>query len=296
MYGVCQIPTFFATVFGARGRASGRAHTRPLSLHAPLARSRASRDAPARRRAARTRHTSCRCAAGRTRLPLDSRTLTASTHKSTEHAVSSTFVRACVRARARGSLARVSVSCVPAGKRRAVTCGAMAAAALPRRSPREVTSSGHWRKRAAAGRGATLEGRLEEVELLADVEDVHGGRQLLWRLHGVAAGVVAARVVAAGKREGGGEGASPPPPAASRLHLACKSRPPISGSKRVTQTLRASTHTPDAGAPTGARTCRGHAVGRRARPSPRAEARRSGRSAAARRRCRAPAASRPAPL
>lgn len=205
-------------------------------------------------------------------------------------------LHSCVRARARGSLARVSVSCVPAGKCRAVTCGAMAAAALPRRSPREVTSSGHWRKRAAAGRGKTLEGRLEEVRLLADVEDVHGGRQLLWRLHGAAAGVVAARVVAAGKREGGGEGASPPPPAASRLHLACKSRPPISGSNRVTQTLRASTHTPDAGAPTGARTCRGHAVGRRARPSPRAEARRSGRSAAARRRCRAPAASRPAPL
>ena len=64
-------------------------------------------------------------------------------------------LHSCVRARARarGSLARVSVSCVPAGKRRAVTCGAMAAAALPRRSPREVTSSGHWRKRAAAGRG-----------------------------------------------------------------------------------------------------------------------------------------------
>ena len=99
----------------------------------------------------------------------------------------------------------------------------MAAAALPRRSPREVTSSGHWRKRAAAGHNETLEGRLEEVRLLADVEDVHGGRQLLWRLHGAAAGVVAARVVAAGKREGGGEGASPPPSgsisATSRLQV-----------------------------------------------------------------------------
>mmetsp|Transcript_8445 Transcript_8445/g.26977 ORF Transcript_8445/g.26977 Transcript_8445/m.26977 type:complete len:295 (-) Transcript_8445:514-1398(-) len=91
-------------------------------------------------------------------------------------------LHSCVRARARGSLSRVSVSCVPAGKCRAVTCGAMAAAALPRRSPREVTSSGHWRKRAAAGHNETLEGRLEEVRLLADVEDVHGGRQLLWRL------------------------------------------------------------------------------------------------------------------